>query len=194
MVLAAFDFDGTLTTKDTLFDFIIFCFGRQQLFKGLIKLFPILFLHKIKIVSNQVAKERLFSHFFAGMPASDYYNLCDRYNAEIDKILNPAAMDQLKMHQQAHCTTIVISASIEDWIKPWAAKNNIDQVIGTQIEIVNDKLTGRFKSKNCYGVEKVNRLLAAFPNRSDYELYAYGDSNGDRELLALADFSFYKRF
>lgn len=194
MVLAAFDFDGTLTTRDTLFGFITFCFGRQRLFKALIKLFPVLFLHKIKIVSNHAAKERLFSHFFAGMPASDYYNLCDRYSVEIDKILNPAAMAKLLTHQQAYCKTIVISASIEDWIKPWAAKHNIDEVIGTQIEIINDKVTGRFKSKNCYGAEKVNRLLAAFPNRSEYKLYAYGDSSGDSELLAFADFSFYKRF
>jgi phosphatidylglycerophosphatase C len=194
MVIAAFDFDGTLTKKDTLFDFIIFAFGRKRLYKALAVLFPVLFLHKIKIVSNHAAKERLFSHFFAGMLARDYYILCDNYAAEINKILNLTAMNKLLGHQQEGCTIIVISASIEDWIKPWAKKNNIDEVIATQIEIIDNKVTGRFKSKNCYGIEKVNRLLSAFPNRNDYKLYAYGDSKGDRELLALADFEFYRKF
>ncbi len=49
------------------------------------------------------------------------------------------------------------------------------------------RLTGRFSSRNCYGQEKVNRLLRVEPHRETYRLIAYGDSRGDREMLAFAD-------
>ncbi|QQL50105.1 HAD family hydrolase [Mucilaginibacter ginkgonis] len=192
MVIAAFDFDGTLTTRDTLFHFIIFAFGRRKLFRALAVLSPVLILHKIKLVSNHKAKERLFGHLFAGMSVNEYRDLCRNYAAEVDKILDKAVMDKLLIHQQQGDTTVVISASIEDWIKPWANNSGIDEVLATQVEVANGTITGKFKSQNCYGQEKVNRLLNAYPNRKDYQLYAYGDSVGDRELLALADFSFYR--
>jgi phosphoserine phosphatase len=68
------------------------------------------------------------------------------------------------------------------------------KVLGTQIEVIDGKLTGRFLSKNCYGQEKVNRILSLYPNRQDYHLTAYGDSRGDKEMLAFADESYFKPF
>ena len=65
-------------------------------------------------------------------------------------------------------------------------------VLGTQIEVKNGNLTGRFLTKNCYGQEKVNRILALYPDRNTYYLIAYGDSRGDKELLAFADEAHFK--
>jgi phosphoserine phosphatase len=67
-------------------------------------------------------------------------------------------------------------------------------VLGTQVEVIDGKLTGRFLSKNCYGQEKVNRILSLYPNRQEYNLTAYGDSRGDKEMLAFADESHFKPF
>ena len=44
---------------------------------------------------------------------------------------------------------------------------------------------------NCYGQEKVNRFLQVEPDRKSYVLYAYGDSSGDKEMIALADVGTY---
>ena len=55
-------------------------------------------------------------------------------------------------------------------------------------------LTGRFLTKNCYGEEKVTRLLQLFPERTQYWLTAYGDSRGDFELLDFANESYYRPF
>ena len=66
------------------------------------------------------------------------------------------------------------------------------KVVGTQIEVKDGVLTGRFLTRNCYGEEKVNRLNALYPNRQDYYLIAFGDSRGDKELLAFADESHYR--
>lgn len=68
------------------------------------------------------------------------------------------------------------------------------KVIGTQVEVRNGRLTGRFLTKNCYGQEKVNRILDYLPDRKTYRLIAYGDSRGDQELLAFADEAHYKPF
>jgi HAD superfamily phosphoserine phosphatase-like hydrolase len=86
---------------------------------------------------------------------------------------------------------VIVSASIDNWVQPFFA--NVT-VLGTQIEVKDGLLTGRFLTKNCYGQEKVNRILACYPHREDYHLTAYGDSRGDKELLAFADESHYKPF
>ena len=86
---------------------------------------------------------------------------------------------------------LIVSASIDNWVQPFFAQV---KVLGTQIEVVNGKLTGQFLSKNCYGQEKVNRILTLYPNRQDYHLTAFGDSRGDKELLAWADESHFKPF
>ena len=68
------------------------------------------------------------------------------------------------------------------------SKIGIIDILATRIEVdSNGLLTGRFLSKNCYGQEKVNRLLEVEPNRDEYTLHAYGDSRGDKEMLAFAD-------
>ena len=68
------------------------------------------------------------------------------------------------------------------------------KIVGTQVEVEDGLLTGRFLTKNCYGQEEVNRILAIYPNRKEYELIAFGDSEGDKELLDFADEVHYKPF
>jgi len=186
-VIAAFDFDGTITTKDTLFDFIIFYAGKLQFILGLVILSPILILYKIGIIKNSRAKEIMFSYFFKGKSINDFDKKCQLYADKINNILNNTTISEIETHTQATHVIIIVSASISNWIKPWAYKNGISKVIGTEIEIKNGIITGRFASPNCYGPEKVNRLKKEYPNRKEYILYAYGDSRGDRELLEYAD-------
>ena len=89
---------------------------------------------------------------------------------------------------------LINSASICNWILPWAQSVDIENVIGTEIEVKEGVITGKFKGENCYGVEKVKRFLELYPYRDTYQLYVYGDSSGDKPLLDIADFPFYKEF
>ena len=91
-------------------------------------------------------------------------------------------------------TVIIISASINNWVEPFFKHRAGVYVIGTMIESKDGRLSGRFLTKNCYGREKVNRLLQLFPERKDYWLTAYGDSRGDYELLDFANEGHYKPF
>lgn len=185
--IAAFDFDGTITTKDTLFDFIIFYVGNIRFIIGLFILSPVLILFKAGIIKNSTAKEIMFSYFFKGQSADYFNDKCHSYADRIDKIIRKSTLDIIREHQHSNHKTLIISASVSNWIKPWAYRTGINEVISTEIEIKNGIVTGKFASPNCHGQEKVNRLLAKYPNRTEYTLYAYGDSRGDKELLELAD-------
>ncbi|EDM38242.1 putative protein involved in cell wall biosynthesis, morphogenesis and cell division [Pedobacter sp. BAL39] len=193
-VIAAFDFDGTITTRDTLPVFIWHAQKMGKLFLGTLSMIPSLLMFKLKVIPNYHAKEKLFKTFFAGFKLVKFDELSQNFIPTIERLINPEALKKIKWHQEMGHEVVIISASAENWIKPWASKQSIDTVLATQLEVVQDTITGKFLTKNCHGAEKVNRLLAQYPDRNDYELYAYGDSNGDTELLALADHAFYRSY
>jgi phosphatidylglycerophosphatase C len=87
---------------------------------------------------------------------------------------------------------ILVSASLEIYLLPWAKTIGLDQVIGTRLAVQNGLLTGRIIGQNCYGAEKVKRLQAVLGDLSQYCIYAYGDSRGDRELLEIATCPYYR--
>jgi len=194
ITVAAFDFDGTITTIDTLPGFIWFSIKFKRLLFSTLKVIPILWSYRFRRMSNHEAKEKLFSEYFGDTPFTDFTKACAGFVPGIQKLARPAAMDRIRWHQRMGHVVVIVSASVEDWIIPWANHNGIHTVLATQIQVVDGRLTGRFFSKNCHGQEKVNRLLTYLAGRSNYELYAYGDSRGDKELLALADHPFYRCF
>lgn len=186
--IAAFDFDGTITSKDTLFDFIAFYFGTKKLLTGLIILSPILILYKLGFIKNNVAKQKLFSYFFRNKSIIQFNENCNKYSKRINSIIRKEIINKIRWHQEQGHITIIISASIKNWIEPWATEMKFDKILATEISITNNTITGEFSSPNCYGQEKVNRLLSEYPAKNEYILYAYGDSNGDKQLLELADY------
>ena len=192
----AFDFDGTLTTKDTLLEFIRFAKGSGQMFCGFLLFSPLLILMKLHLFPNWKVKQKIFSYFFKGMKIDDFNALCTRFAERNKHLLRPAGIEKVRQAiAEEHTTVLIISASIDNWVRPFFDENDKKiQVLGTQIETKEGRLTGQFTTKNCYGEEKVNRLTALYPHREAYYLIAFGDSRGDKELLAFADKGFYKPF
>ena len=191
--IAVFDFDGTLTRMDTFFMFLLFRFGYRGCLRGLWANRGVLIRYLLRRVSNDEAKETVFAYFFAGMGIDEFDDACRSFSlAKVPGIIRPRAMERCAWHvRNGHCVAIV-SASVRNWIEPWAERNGIEAVIATEVGLDNGILTGRFSGKNCRGAEKVRRILSWFPERGDYDLYAYGDSRGDREMLEFADFPYYR--
>ncbi|RYG15043.1 MAG: HAD-IB family hydrolase [Chitinophagaceae bacterium] len=190
--IAIFDFDGTITKKDTLLEFIKFSKGRLKFYLGFLLFSPLLVAMKLKIYPNWRVKQQLFSYFYKGVSIAKFDDWATNFSEKVNALVRIKAIEAIKLHKEEGNKIIIISASIENWIKPWAEQLEIDSVLATGIEIdTKGILTGKFLTKNCYGIEKVNRLLIAFPNRNEYKLVAYGDSRGDKELLELADEGFY---
>ena len=191
--IVAFDFDGTLTTKDTLLVFIRFAKGSKDFWLGFLRFAHLLVLMKLGLYPNWKAKQKVFAHFFEGMRIEDFNEFCLRFAQDHQHLLRPKGIKALHQALSDGAEVMIVSASIDNWVKPFFENQSI-QILGTQIEVKDGLLTGRFLSKNCYGQEKVNRIQAIYPHREDYHLTAYGDSRGDKELLAFADESHYKPF
>lgn len=193
-VVAAFDFDGTITTKDTLFHFAKFVLGWFKFAVALLFFLPTAFKLFTKQMSNAKAKEVLFTLFFKSFEIEKLQEYSKQYANEIDKILNKEALEKINYHKSKGHKLTIVSASVEIWIVPWAQKMGFEKVIATKAEIQNGKITGNFASANCNGPEKPVRFLEQYPERKEYQLYAYGDTTGDLPLLKLADYPFYKKY
>ncbi len=187
--IAVFDLDGTLTTKDTLLEFIKFACGVPRLYWGFLLFCPILILMKLHLFPNWKAKQMFFSHFFKGWEYNDFKAKGQLFANEIEKMENRKMLEKLNDHLNHSDVVYVISASILEWVQPWCEKIGVSRVLATQIEVdANGIISGRFATKNCYGKEKVRRLLEVEPERRSYILYAYGDSRGDKEMIAFSDY------
>lgn len=193
--IAVFDFDGTITTKDSLWDFLFYSFGKIQVAICLIKNIPILIRFLAKKASNEEAKEKVLGTLLAGMSETSFQRLAETYSSKrLPQIIRQAAIERMNWHITQGDTVLIISASLRNWIEPWANKHSVTSVLATTISVKNGMLTGKLSGKNCYGQEKVNRLLEHYPHRHTYRLFAYGDGKSDREILAFADQAFYRRF
>ena len=194
MKIAFFNFDGTITKKDSLFDFIKYSCGIKNLLLGLILKSPFLLAFKLGFINNQTTKEKLIEYFFCGWNYKVFKEIADKYSRErIDEIVKIKALKEIKWHKENGHEVVIVSASIENWLEKWCEKNEI-KLIATKLEVKNNFITGKFSTKNCFGVEKSRRIREIFDLSNYKEVFAYGDSNGDKEMLELADKKFYKKF
>jgi len=194
MNLALFDFDGTITKDDSFLKFIRFVVGDFRFFIGFLLLLPILILYKLKIIPNHKAKEIVLRYFFKGYKEDEFKKVANKYSLNhIKTILRSSAMEKINWHKENGHKVVVVSASIDCWLRPWCEENDLE-LLATKLEIKDVKITGKLLSKNCYGIEKVNRIKESYDlEKYDY-IYAYGDSSGDKEMLALANEKYYKFF
>ena len=192
--IAFFDFDGTITTDDSLLKFIRFVVGDRRFLVGLLFLSPMLVLYKLKLIPNYKAKQNLLSWYFKGINKEDFFDVANKYSLNhIDKIVRAKAMERISWHKKQGDKIVIVSASIDCWLRPWCERNNLE-LIATKLDLSDDKIIGKFLTKNCYGQEKVNRIKEIYNLKEFDYIYAYGDSSGDKEMLSLANEKYYKPF
>lgn len=196
VVVAAFDLDGTLTTGDTLRPFLLHVVGMNHFLRNALILIPTLVAYGLGVIRNDVAKQRVLSRFFAGMPIDALRDKASEFaDRHLPDLVRREATRRFEWHKQQGHHCIVISASLELYVRPWALQMGFDDVLATQLEVRQDgRVSGKLIGENCYGNEKVKRLDALLGPRGAYTLYAYGDSRGDTELLAGADYAYYRKF
>jgi phosphatidylglycerophosphatase C len=192
--IAFFDFDGTITTKDTLLELIKYQKGVFPFYIGFLLNAPFLVAYKLKIIRNSTAKQRVLKFFFNKTPFSAFQLKCDEFAShELPLLIRPKALQEIKKLQSIGADVIIVSASAKNWLMKWTDEMNV-KLIATELEINNEKITGNINGENCHGQEKVIRIKAAYDLSQYDEIYCYGDSSGDKPMLALGTFSFYKPF
>jgi HAD superfamily hydrolase (TIGR01490 family) len=191
--IAFFDLDGTITTKDTFIDFIIFCKGRIFFFFGIIVLSPFILLFFVGIYPNFRLKELFFKFYLSNsFTADELLSLGNLYASTIlPKIMYQEALEKISWHKNKNHRVVILTASSSIWLSKWCEINNLE-LIGTEFCIDNGRYTGRIDGENCYGKRKfiiVKNIL----NESLTEVsYGYGDSKADIYFLKEVKYSFYR--
>ena len=192
--IAFFDFDGTITKKDTLLRFIRFSEGNWRFSLGFLSNIHFLVAYKLKLISNQVAKEKILQYFFKGRSVATFNKKCAFFAHHIlPDLIRPKALDEIQRLKNQNIVVVVVSASPENWIQDWAQKQSVE-LIASKLEVSEGKLTGRILGKNCHGPEKVRRIQDKYRIQEFDQIYAYGDTNGDKDMMELAHNSFYRPF
>lgn len=190
--LALFDLDGTLTWRDTLSDLLYRSFGAAACLRAGVALAPHLLGAAVGAVERDVAKVRLLRHFFRGMPVETFHALTTQYARQhLPALLRPAAEARLNWHRDQGHRVVVVSASAEDWIRPWAEPQGLE-VLATRLARRDGRLTGELAGANCRGPEKVARIRRLLEPGDYHPIHAYGDTSGDHAMLALAHHRVYR--
>ena len=202
LVVAAFDFDGTLTRRDTLMPFLARGLGWPRLALALIKCAPWLAAFALRLVPNHVAKQKLLLATLQNKTTAEMDNWTSRWlTQDFPGQLQSWTMAQLAWHRsQGHCC-VMVSASPDIYLKRVAEQLGFDALLCTEMDVVDGRLTGQMKTPNCHGQQKVLRLNAWMTERfgtvggaqaGAEVVYAYGDTSGDKPMLRLAAHAFYR--
>ena len=192
--VAAFDFDGTLSYRDTFVPFLLSSQAKVEVLKKIIGLIPTALGFTIGVLEREKSKERFLTDFFSGMSYLELEDYAKKFARDyLPRQIKPEGLSRLKWHQEQGHYCVLISASLDIYLEPWAKSVGFDQVLASTLECEDHKITGKLLGGNCRGQEKVNRLIAKVGPLSEYTLYAYGDSSGDKELLEAADHAYYRK-
>ena len=192
--VVAFDFDGTLTVRDSFTAFLKWRVPPARHRAGMIRLIPAALAY-LGHRSRGRIKAAAVREFLAGVKREDLEAEARSFaQAEATRLLRPDALRSWRYWRQRPVKLVIVSASPEVVVAPFARGLGADALIATELAYDDDgRVTGAFVGDNCRGAEKVRRLETMF-GRGLRLVAAYGDTSGDREMLAIADHAGYREF
>ncbi|MBO4711383.1 HAD family hydrolase [bacterium] len=192
--LALFDFDKTITDRDTFLPFLLFSFGWLRTILVLLLLSPQALICLAGFMSRKKYKEMIFKLTIKGWTKEKFNAVAqDFYRQKVRNYLRKSALDEIKRHLENDADVSLVSASPEDWLKPFTDELGIN-LIGTRLEIKDGSYTGKIVGNNCRKAEKVNRVKEVYNLENYSDIYAYGDSRGDKEMLEMSNHPHFRTF
>ncbi|MGZ8407676.1 MAG: HAD-IB family hydrolase [Caulobacteraceae bacterium] len=185
--IVAFDFDGTLTIRDSFTEFLRWRAGPGAWALGLVKLAPALATYA-RDRDRGAIKAASVREFMRGAERGALQADAQRFADRIwPRFMRPDALACWNAWGERGAHRVIVTASPETTVAPFARRLGAEALLGTPLVFDADgRVTGAFAGPNCRGEEKVRRLRAAYG--ADIRLAAaYGDTSGDTEMLAIAD-------
>ena len=192
--IVAFDFDGTLTIRDSYNEFLKWRAGPGAWALGLVKLAPALAVYARDRDRGRL-KAAATKEFLAGMTRAELSEMAVRFADEVwPRFMRPDALEVWNDWGERGAYRVIVTASPEETVAPFAARLGAEDLLGTPLTFDSqDRITGAFSGPNCRAEEKVRRLHAAYGE--DMVLAAaYGDTSGDTDMLAIAQEAGFRRF
>ena len=191
--LYLFDFDGTLTYKDTMFLYLKF-YNSMKFYVQFVKHIPLFVLLKLKLADAEKVKKSFISSILKGESRTKIEKKSQSFFEKYqDEIFRVNALKFINNIDRTQTESYIVSASLDIWVKPFAEKLKM-KLLSTRAEFKNDIFTGNFIGKNCNGPEKVKRIIETVNERKFDKIIAFGDTSGDREMLSWADESHFEFF
>lgn len=193
MDLALFDFDNTITDRDSLSAFIKAHLPRRRLRWGGLLLVPlVLGYYRLKIVPAHVLRAAVMRIGLTGLARQPLVEAGRRYARDtLPGFVRPHALERIRWHQARGDTVVVVSASIDLYLRPWCRQQGV-ALICSQLGHRRGRFTGRYRGRDCCGEHKARRILKRYRLRDYAAVHAYGDSAEDHAMLALAEHRSYR--
>jgi phosphatidylglycerophosphatase C len=192
MNLALFDFDGTITFKDSFRPFLYYAAAPTRRMIGNVVLLPLLIGYKVGIISASRTRATVAGFAFRGRRLADIQHLGASYARDVlPATIRPKALERIRWHKERGDRVVVVSAALCVYLREWCRQVDLE-VICTEFGTRDGKITGRYQNGDCVGPEKVRRILAKC-KLDDYDtIYAYGDTSEDAAMLNMAHRRFFR--
>jgi HAD superfamily hydrolase (TIGR01490 family) len=192
--LALFDFDGTITKRDSFLRFLLWSRPFRFGLVSLMSLWPIV-LYKLNRYPNQGLKERYLKALYQGFHAVEFQEICTRFcTAKMAALIRRGFWPRVAELRTGGYELVVVTATPRWIVEPWCQEHGL-KILGSELELTPEGLlTGKLQGKNCMGEEKVRRIKENYDLGKFAEIMAFGDSVGDLPMLELATDRHYKPF
>lgn len=191
--LYCFDFDGTLTYKDTMFMYLKF-YDSAKFRVQFLKHIPLFVLLKLNLADTEKVKKSFISSILKGQKEIKIKEKSKLFfEANYPKIVRENALDFIKNINKTNTDSLMVTASLDIWVKPFADAFNME-LVSTKAEFKDGVFTGNFIGKNCNGKEKLERIKKEISNEKYDKIIAFGDTSGDRPMLNWANEGHYQFF
>jgi phosphatidylglycerophosphatase C len=191
-VLALFDFDGTITTRETLPDFLRFATPARRLYVGkLLFVLPVL-AYKLELLPVHALRALLVRYAFGGLPRAAVEDAGRCFAATVlPPLVRPEMQARIDAHRAQGDTIVVVSGGFDVYLASWCEAQGVEFVCSS-LESEGDRLTGRYAGAQCAADEKVRRVRERYDLAAYREVHAHGDTHEDHALLALAHVATYR--
>ncbi|WP_126286114.1 HAD family hydrolase [Burkholderia stagnalis] len=189
-IVAAFDFDGTITTSDSFRHFVRYAIGTPRFAWAGLRALPWIVAMKAGRISRGDAKAK-FAWFAFGPIREDALDALARrfVDADLSRLVRPEMLERVRAHRALGHELVLVSASPSLYLEKWAKAAGFDTVLATRLAFERGVFTGRLDGENCWGPQKVVRLSAWWGAHPPQTLFAYGDSRGDKEMAERANWA-----
>ncbi|THV59021.1 MULTISPECIES: HAD family hydrolase [Chryseobacterium] len=191
--LYCFDFDGTLTYKDTMFMYLKFYDSTKYRIQFL-RHVPLFILLKLKLAETEKVKKSFIGSILRGQTQEKIEQKSKQFfEQHYPKIVRENALDFIKNIDRNNTQSLLVTASLDIWVKPFAEELKME-LVSTRAEFKNGVFTGNFVGKNCNGNEKLVRIKEEINDSRYDKIIAFGDTSGDRPMLKWANEGHYQFF